>query len=132
MARKSGSRGGLKALSIKDLHAEIRRRERSVGSLLRRREKLLEQLSEVNEAIARAGVSVAARGGARPKNDMNLVQSLAKVLRGKTMSVTESAAAVRAAGYKTTAANFRTIVNQALIKNTKIFKKIGRGQYTAA
>jgi hypothetical protein len=45
--------------------------------------------------------------------------------------VTQVAAAVQKAGYKTFAANFRTIVNQTLIKNRKIFKKISRGQYTA-
>lgn len=132
MARKSGSQVGLKKMSIKDLHAEIRRRERSAGSLMRKRERLLDQLAELNTAIVKAGAKINSRGGARPKNEMNLVQSLAKVLRGKTMSVTDVASAVRAAGYKTTAANFRTIVNQALIKNTKVFKKIGRGQYTAA
>ena len=42
------------------------------------------------------------------------------------------AEAVQKAGYKTGAANFRTIVNQSLIKNKAMFKKMGRGEYTAA
>ena len=62
---------------------------------------------------------------------MNLVDSLAKVLKSKTLSVTEATEAVQKAGYLTTAANFRTIVNQALIRETKVFKKVSRGQYTA-
>ena len=66
----------------------------------------------------------------RPKNDTNLVEALAKVLKGKTMGVTEVTAAVQVAGYKTSAANFRTIVNQALIRS-ELIKKVSRGQYTA-
>jgi hypothetical protein len=48
------------------------------------------------------------------------------------MGVSEAADAVLKAGYQTNAANFRTIVNQTLIKNRSMFKKVGRGQYTAA
>jgi len=49
---------------------------------------------------------------------------------GKTMGVSEAADAVQRAGYKTSAANFRTIVNQTMLKSPKI-KKVSRGQYTA-
>jgi len=48
------------------------------------------------------------------------------------MGVTEAAEAVKKAGYKTNAANFRVIVNQALLKHRNKFKKVERGQYTAA
>lgn len=67
----------------------------------------------------------------RHRNDSNLVEALQHVLSGKTMGVTEAAAAVQAAGYKTTSPNFRTIVNQTLIKHPKTFPKQGRGKYTA-
>ena len=119
-------------MSIRDLHAEVRRRERAAGGLLKRKARLLARLSEVEEQIRRDGIAAGASGaGSRPRNEMNLVESLAKVLKGKTLSVTKAAEAVQAAGYRTVAANFRTIVNQALIKNKKVFKKIERGQYTA-
>lgn len=62
---------------------------------------------------------------------MNLVEALVKVLTGRTMSVTEVTQAVQDAGYQTSSANFRTIVNQTLIKS-KAFKKVSRGKYTAA
>ena len=52
-------------------------------------------------------------------------------MRGKQMGVSEIAEAVQAAGYKTSSANFRTIVNQALIRETDLFKKVSRGVYTA-
>jgi hypothetical protein len=63
-------------------------------------------------------------------DEMNLVAALAKVLDGKTMSVTDVSEAVQKAGYKTTSPSFRTIVNQTLINSGK-FKRIERGQYTA-
>lgn len=62
---------------------------------------------------------------------MSLVDALQKELTGKTMGVSEVAESVQASGYQTTSANFRTIVNQALITNPRIFRKVSRGQYTA-
>jgi hypothetical protein len=67
----------------------------------------------------------------RPRNKMNLVEALGAALRGRTMGVSEVAAAVKKAGYKTTSPNFRTIVNQTLLKHKSVFDKVGRGQYTA-
>ncbi len=67
----------------------------------------------------------------RHRNDTNLVEALQQVLSGTTMGVTEAAAAVQAAGYKTTSPNFRTIVNQTLIKHSDAFSKKSRGKYTA-
>ncbi|HZW08961.1 MAG TPA: hypothetical protein VFF69_03580 [Phycisphaerales bacterium] len=74
---------------------------------------------------ARAG------GGKRPRNAESLEVALAKVLKGKTMGVSEVADAVQKAGYKTSSPNFRTIVNQALLRS-ELIKKTGRGAYTAA
>ncbi|MEM9560690.1 MAG: hypothetical protein AAF995_10315, partial [Planctomycetota bacterium] len=69
--------------------------------------------------------------GKRFRNASNLADALHAVLRGKQMGVTEAAEAVQAAGYQTTAANFRVIVNQTLLKDKRI-KKVSRGVYTAA
>jgi hypothetical protein len=131
MAKQSS--GGLKSLSVTDLRRELMRRERTVGSMLRKREKLLAKLGALDAKIAEHGGSVRAGGLAirrRPKNDMNLVEALAKVLDSKTMSVTEVSQAVQDFGYKTTSPSFRTIVNQTLINSGK-FKRVSRGQYTA-
>lgn len=120
------------AMSTAELHAELKRREREVRKLERRRERLLNDLSEVEQQLAAEG-ALSASGGIRrrPRNEMNLVDTLAEVLKGKEMSVTEATQAVQQAGYMTTAANFRTIVNQALIREKKRFKKVSRGRYTA-
>lgn len=121
-------------MSVADLQREIARRQRSVGTLERRRAKLLKKLSALEAQIAAYGGSVKgtgrAAGGTRPKNELSLVDALAKALKGKTMSVVEAGEAVKKAGYKTNAANFRTMVNIALIKSGK-FKRMERGQYTA-
>lgn len=138
MARKSS--GSLKGISIVELQQELRRRQAGASSLIRKREALAARLAKVDAELAslgiqggRGGKSAPMAGGRkRPVNDMNLVEYLQKVLKGKTMGVTEVANAVMKAGYKTTAANFRTIVNQTLIKHKTIFKKVQRGQYTAA
>ena len=67
----------------------------------------------------------------RHRNETNLVDALQLVLAGTTMGVSEVAQAVQDAGYKTTSPNFRTIVNQTLIKHPDVFQKQGRGLYTA-
>ncbi|HMN39477.1 MAG TPA: hypothetical protein PKE29_01435 [Phycisphaerales bacterium] len=124
---------GLGGLSVKDLRRELVRRERRVGALLRKRERILAKVRSLDATIAEHGGSVRAGGLAirrRPRNDTNLVDALAKALDGKTMSVTEVSEAVQKAGYATTSVNFRTIVNQTLINSGK-FKRVERGQYTA-
>ena len=122
----------LGAVSFEELQAEMARRSKAVGRLERRRNKLLSEITGIDSELAGFG-ALSASGGIRrrPRNDMNLVDTLSKVLSNKTMSVTDAAQAARDSGYMTTAANFRTIVNQALIREKKVFKKISRGQYTA-
>jgi len=133
MAKKVTKKNGtLNTMSIAELQAELQRREKGIRKLEKKRERLLEELAGIDVELASVG-ALSASGGVRrrPRNDMNLVDSLAKVLKSKTLSVTEATEAVQKAGYLTTAANFRTIVNQALIRETKVFKKVSRGQYTA-
>lgn len=143
--RPSNAAIALGAMATEEIQAELERREQNRGALQMRRDELLAELDEINIQLGggrvvrrKAGKKKAGRprragaGRKRPKNKMNLVEALALVLKGKQMSVTDVAAAVQKAGYKTSSANFRTIVNQALIKNTKVFKKVSRGMYTAA
>lgn len=154
--RSSGARS-LSGVSVEALRAELDRR---LGDLEARRSDLTAELEEVEEEIASIGASVGvgtkqrstggARrgrprskprkktaaggrrgGGRRPRNDMNLVDALSGVLKNKTLGVTEMSEAVQKAGYKTSSPNFRTIVNQTLIKNPDRFKRVARGQYTA-
>ncbi len=126
-------RSGLGRVSTDALARELSRRQQTVRRLERRRDKLAEELEQIERELGElgglGGVSI---GGVRkrPRNDANLADSLVKVLKTKTMTVTEVADAVRQAGYRTSAENFRTIVNQTLIKD-KRFKRVSRGRYTA-
>lgn len=129
MGRKPKS-SSLNTISTSELQAEIRRRSKQSTSLQRKYEKLTAKLNELRKQIAAQGGNIP--GGGRASNAVSLVDALAKVLDGKTMSVTESADAVLASGYVTTSPNFRTIVNQTFIKNRNRFKKVARGRYTAA
>lgn len=130
----SMAKRGLDGLTLVELQRELKKRERLVGrhlsKLETKREKLAGQLAELDAEIARIGGSVRSGGRRRPRNDSNLAEALAKVLKNATMSVTDVAEAVQKAGYVTTSPNFRTIVNQTLLKDDR-FKRVGRGQYTA-
>jgi hypothetical protein len=121
-------------ISYADIQSELRRRQRSTGTLAKRRDKLAAKLAELNAQIEKMGGSVKVRGrrtaGSRQKNDMTLVQALSKAVGGKGMSVSDAADAVQKLGYRTNSSNFRTQVNLALIKSGK-FKRVGRGEYAA-
>ncbi len=133
-------RSGLATVSTAKLRTELTRRERQAKQLQGRRDRLLGQLAALDKEIATADGKRAvvrtrrgrrAGAGRRQRNKMNLVDALRKVLANKTMSISDAAEAVQRAGYKTSSANFRTIVNQSLLANRKVFRKVARGQYTA-
>lgn len=131
---KAANGAGLTGVSTDMLAAELARRERELRTLERRRAKLIEQLDAVEAEISRFGGMF--RGGVatdgvrrRPRNKQSLEESLYEVLQGQTMSVSELADAVRAAGYMTTSKTFNTIVNQTVIKSDR-FKKVSHGRYT--
>lgn len=118
-------------VSLGDLQREIQRRQRSGKTLLRRRAKLAAKLDALDAQIAALGINAGGNGHAgrtRPKNEMNLVDALVKAVGNKTVTVGEAMEAVQKSGYRTSAANFRVIVNQTLINSGK-FKRVDRGQY---
>lgn len=149
MSKHAAKRGRptLSAVSFASLQAELARRTAKAGGMLRKRDRLLAQLATVEAKLSKAGIDAApsrsglravlsAKSGGgrasprkRPRNAMNLVDSLKKLLDGRTMSVTDAAEAVQRAGYKSSSKTFRTIVNQTLLKANH-FKKVDRGQYT--
>src|SRR5262249_30260556 len=129
----------LASLSLADLHRELSRRQKRHPALQRRRAALLKKLeaidAELGDHAPRRGrppgrTSVGRPRSPRAKNKSSLATALASALNGKTMSVAEAAEAVRKAGYKSNSPNFRLMVNVALLKK-ELFKRVGRGQYTA-
>ena len=147
---KSASRRGasLRGVTTTDLQAELKRRASELGPLKAKREELMAEVAEIDGEIAflsaalggaarapspRAGAvrrGRAVSGRKRPRNEKSLEVALSEVLKGKTMGVTEVANAVQKAGYRTTSPNFRTIVNQTLIRS-ELIKQIVRGAYTS-
>ncbi len=144
---------GLAGISTAALQAELENRRSRVGALQAQARELESQLNSLRSEIGvfnglatsgkkrgrppgsknkSQGIGKGAPGRKRAKNKLNLEEALAKTLKGRTMSVTDVTKAVQTeGGYKTTSENFRTIVNQALIRS-KAFKKVSRGMYTAA
>lgn len=144
MAKKTR---GLVDLSTAALQRELERRQSQFTQLKKRRDQLIREVLQIDDELkvlsgAAGAAAPAAKGGAkrgpkpgakrgpRPKNAVGLPESLAAVLKGKTMTVSEAAEAVKKAGYKTNAVNFRVMVNQAFIKYKKLFKKVKHGHYT--
>lgn len=130
---KVQARRGLAGMTVADLEVELGKRRKDIGKLESRYARMQKQLAELAEEILSLGGSVGGMGPGgrrrRARNKQTLVDALAVVLDGKTMSVTDVADAVQKAGYVTTSPSFRTIVNQTLINSGK-FKRVGRGQYT--
>jgi hypothetical protein len=135
MARRSK----LANVSARDLQAELQRRRRAAGPLQRKRERLLAKLAQVENQIqalgeqlepSRSGRRGAIPGRRRVVNEKPLPEALHEVLKGKTMGIAELAEAVQKAGFKTHSKNFRIMVNIALTKYPKLFKRVARGQYT--
>lgn len=133
MAKKTA---GIATLSTEALQREISRRQTGLKKLQKARAALAAKLAKLDAKLERLGGSVtggkSVRGGVgrkRPQNKTNLVEALTATMKGKTMTVSEAAAAVKKAGYKTNAANFRVMVNQAFIKHKNLFRKVSHGHY---
>ena len=136
-------RGRKSNLTIADLERMLEERRSSVVKLQRKRDELQAKVDELNRQIAAAGGGVngeaspapAGRGrrgrtaGGRVRNAASLGDTIASVMSGKgPMGVGDILAAVEATGYRSGSANFRGIVNQALIKDQR-FQSAGRGSY---
>lgn len=128
----------LDEIPITEIQAELRRRQKDVTGLQKKRDRLAAQLAELDMQLAELGYAqegmqgiMGVPGRRRPRNEMPLTDALVDLLKDKTLSVTEAAIEVQRAGYKTTSPNFRTIVNQTLLRDKRI-KRVGRGLYTSA
>ena len=129
-------RGRSTTLSIVELERMLADRRSTVEKLQKKRAVLQRRVDEVDRLIAAAGGTVpapatppAAAGRGRRRNAVSLGAAIAAVMDGKgPMSVGDVLEAVTAGGYRSGSANFRGIVNQALIKDER-FSSAGRGLY---
>ncbi|MGD0540717.1 MAG: hypothetical protein ABSB33_04270 [Tepidisphaeraceae bacterium] len=117
-------------LSIAQLEKMLERRRSRIGSLERKRSRILRQLDVLDARIAALGGSARTRG-ARPRNKITLNEAIVAVLKkaGGAMKVADIARNALDSGYSTSSSNFRVIVNQALIKDKRFAKAGARGTY---
>ena len=130
-------------LSIAQLEQILQLRKGERQRLEKMRGKLQKKLDQLDAKLAslggpggggrgRAGRNGHAGGGrgGRVKNEKSLNEMILSVLgkSSKPMNVGAIADAVRGGGYKSNSANFRSIVNQTLIKD-KRFGAASRGMY---
>ena len=131
MARRANGSG----MSIAQLEQLLAGRRQELNEKQREHSKLLARLQELEADIRRLGGSAGrrgrggARGGTRARNEKSLIETLEDVLKGgKPMKVGDITEAAQKTGYRSNSANFRSIVNQTLIKD-KRFGSAGRGVY---
>ena len=124
----------LSGVTINDMMAEIRRRNRAISRLHRRRKALAGQLKKIDAEIAQlGGANLALRGlgegRKRFKNKLTLADAIAKVLnKEKPIRVADIMAGVERVGYRSASKTFRTIIFQTLAKDKRV-KQAGRGLY---
>ena len=137
---RRGRPGSLARVTTTQLCQELERRRASMDELIKQRDALNAELTELETVLGPVTNTVAngRRGqgrrkgrGSRRGKGASLVEVLGTALRGQRMAVNEMIKAVQGAGYKTTSGNFRSIIAQALIKNPRRFKRVERGVYTA-
>ncbi len=142
MAKKRVARRaahGLAKVSVADMQRELRRRQTLATRLERKKTALLARVAALEIQIRDCGGSPNGSlegrdlraGIPREGRPNTLAGALASMLKGKTMRVVDMSDAVQRAGYATRSPNFRTIVNATVTKHADLFKRVGRGQYTA-
>jgi hypothetical protein len=123
------------AMTIAVLEKMLQKRRSELDSLTRERRRVLKQLAAIDDRLrtvsggAIGGAALTPRG--RVRNSMSLVAAMAQVLEkaGKPLKVRDIAQGVLDSGYQSEAVNFRTMVNQMLIKQRKQFAKVDRAVY---
>jgi len=115
--------------SIGQLEKLLETRRTKLQKVVKQRERLARQLRTLDERIRALG-GQGSGAGTRPRNAKSLVAVMEEVLKGagKPMNVGDITTAVERRGYRSSSPNFRSIVNQTLIKE-KQFAQASRGVY---
>ena len=118
---------------LEDLKKELRRRQAALPALIARRDELDRKIAEL-EALSQVAQVPAARKAPpararRTRSKLSLPQLLGKILEAKPgQSVNELTEAALAAGYRSKAKSFKTVVRQNLYHD-KRFRRVGKGRF---
>jgi septal ring factor EnvC (AmiA/AmiB activator) len=119
-------------LTLDQLERMLSQKRRELSRLSRKRATTQKRLDDIDDRIRRLGGPAGAirGGGRRARNDQSLVEVIHTVLQksGRPLRVSAIADAANQAGYRSSSANFRGIVNQMLIKDPR-FMSQNRGFY---
>jgi ABC-type transporter Mla subunit MlaD len=122
-------------LTITVLEQMLAKRRAELSRLTKERAQIVKQLAAVDAQLHAVGgssdkASTVTRSG-RARNDKSLVSTLEEVLSksNKPLSVGDIVQGVLDSGYHSTAANFRAMVNQTLIRERKRFASPERALY---
>lgn len=120
-------------LSIAQLEKILTQKKSLLKKLEKKRATAAKKLAAIDAQIAAAGGGAGGRAltpTGRVRNEKSLVEYVKDILqKGGAMRVSDIADAVKMAGYQSNSPEFRGIVNQALIKNRKVFVQKSRGMY---
>ena len=123
----------LGSVPLEDLRKELGRRQAALPGLIARRDELDRKIAEL-EALGQLVHGSAARKAApararRTRSKLSLPQLLGKILEAKPgQSVNELTEAALAAGYRSKAKSFKTVVRQNLYHD-KRFRRVGKGRF---
>jgi hypothetical protein len=122
-------------MSFAQLEQMLAGRKAELSQKQKEHNRLSARLQQLEAEIRQLGGSAGRRGGrggggTRARNENSLLETLENVLKsnGKPMKVGDIADAAQKSGYRSNSANFRSIVNQTLIKD-KRFTAASRGVY---
>ena len=121
-------------LSISQLEKVLHQRRAKLGTLEKQRMALSRRLKKVEGKILVLGGEGIGRPGRRRRrvrNARSLNETIVAVLKKASgaVRVADIVKGVLSTGYRSTSANFRGIVNQALIKDKRFAKAGARGTY---
>lgn len=119
-------------LSLADLEALMNSRKGQLSSLERKRERLAEQLEQVEAEIQSIVGSNGGRSGARrPRNEKSLhgfvVDTLKRYKKG--LALADLSDEILKSGYKTNSKNFKNVLYQCLYNATDIQHDESTGKY---
>ena len=119
-------------MSVSELHQLLQKQQRRVGTLQKRREKMLEDVKAIDQEIAH--LTGGETSNVRFRNEQSLEKVIIDVLskNKKGLGLAELAAAVEKTGYQSASSNFKNVVYQNVYKSELITKDEKSGKYVLA